>query len=290
MQVSAFTFLRNGTILGYPYIESIRSALPLVDEFVVAVGDSDDDTLQRVRTIGDPKVRVIETRWNERMTEAGFVYAQQKMIAQFNCGGDWALYLEGDEVLHERDLQSIHASMQRHLPDSRVEALVFDYHHFFGTPQWVAVTPGWYRRAPRIIRNTIRNYSPDGLFFVVMDRNKHGRYPRAALANATMYHYGHVRQVARMRTKLQQVSRYWKKQPPAFADYSIDPRALRPFTGDHPALMAQWLASEAESGFRPDPAYRPDARDNRYQYLMRLERLFGADFSRKHFKLVAGRR
>ncbi|MGH8745327.1 MAG: glycosyltransferase, partial [Burkholderiales bacterium] len=201
MKVSGFTFLRNGSLLGYPYVESIRSALPLCDEFVVAVGEGEDDTLERLRAMNEPKLRLIETRWNERMQDRGYVYAQQKMIAQFNCGGDWAFYLEGDEVLHERDLETVRGAMQRHLDDRRVEALVFDYHHFYGSPDWLAAGPGWYRRAPRILRNTIRSYSPDGLFFVVMEKNKRGRYPRAALAGATIYHYGHVRSITAMREK-----------------------------------------------------------------------------------------
>ena len=147
MKVSGFTFLRNGSLLGYPYLESIRSALPLCDEFVVAVGESEDDTLERLRAMNEPKLRLIETRWNERMQDRGYVYAQQKMIAQFNCDGDWAFYLEGDEVLHERDLEAVRSAMRRHLEDRRVEALVFDYHHFFGSPQWLAVGPGCRRSA-----------------------------------------------------------------------------------------------------------------------------------------------
>ena len=37
MKVSGFTFLRNGQKLGYPFVESIRSVLPIVDEFVIAL-------------------------------------------------------------------------------------------------------------------------------------------------------------------------------------------------------------------------------------------------------------
>src|ERR1700749_1878854 len=95
--ISGFSFIRNGVLLGFPFIESIRSLLPLVDEFVIAVGHGSDETLQRIRALGDAKIRVIETIWNERMQERGFVYAQQKMIAQYACTGDWAFYLEGDE-------------------------------------------------------------------------------------------------------------------------------------------------------------------------------------------------
>ena len=32
MKVSAFTFIKNGQILGYPFVQSIKSILPIVDE------------------------------------------------------------------------------------------------------------------------------------------------------------------------------------------------------------------------------------------------------------------
>ena len=102
MKVSGFTFFRNGQKLGYPFIASIRSILPLVDEFVIALGPCDDETEKMVREIGDPKIRIIPTQWNERIrpdySVKGFVYGQQKTIALSNCTGDWAFYLEADEV------------------------------------------------------------------------------------------------------------------------------------------------------------------------------------------------
>ncbi|MGH8659343.1 MAG: glycosyltransferase [Gammaproteobacteria bacterium] len=289
MRVSGFTFIRNGTMLGYPFVESIVSALPLCDEFVVAVGLSEDDTLARVQAIADPKIRILSTQWNEQMRATGHVYAQQTMIAQFNCTGDWALYLQCDEVLHEDDLGAIGESMKRHQGDPRVEALVFDYYHFFGSPDWIAVSPGWYRREVRIIRNTIRSYSPsDGLFFVVMDRNKRGRYPRAALADGTIHHYGHVRSPAKMQAKIQKVSRYWGHEPPPFTHYAIDPSALRPFSSRHPAVMRRWLAEEAAQCYEPDPSHVPSRRERRHRLMMHVEDWLGVDLTRKHFKLVHG--
>lgn len=287
MKVSGFTFIRNGTLLGYPYIESIRSILPLCDEFVVAVGKGDDDTLERIRDIGSEKLLILETHWNEKMHDRGFVYAQQKMIANYCCSGDWAFYLEGDEVLHENDIPVIRASMARHLPDPRVEALVFDYHHFFGSPQWRAVSPGWYRRAPRIIRNSIRNWSPDGLFFVVMDGNKRGRYPRAALAGAPIYHYGHVRRVEAMREKNRRVGQYWGHEHPLFNGYRIDPLALEPYNGMHPAIVQEWLRKEAQISYEPDLDHRPTRREARHRWMMRIERAFGLELSKKHYRLIA---
>jgi hypothetical protein len=287
MKISGFTFIRHGTLLGYPYIESLRSLLPLCDEVVVAVGAGLDDTKARILAIDDPKLRVIETSWNESMRDRGYVYAQQKMIAHFNCSGDWAFYLEGDEVLHEKDIPMLRETLQQHLDNPKVEALVFDYYHFYGTHDTLAISPAWYRRAPRVIRNTIRSYSPDGLFFVVMDKNKKGRYPYAALAGVPIYHYGHVRAVASMQAKIQQVSQYWGHSPPTFETYgNIDPLALEAFKGTHPAIMQNWLAEEAEHELTLNPDYVPTRRERRHRWMMRLERLFGWELSKKHYKLV----
>lgn len=285
--ISGFTFIRNGVTLGFPFEASIRSLLPLVDEFVVAVGQGSDETLERVRAIADPKIRIIETLWNERMADRGFVYAQQKMIAQYSCTGDWAFYLEGDEVVHEAELSAIRASVERHHANPAVEALVFDYLHFYGAPDWLATSPAWYRRECRLIRNTIRSYAPDGQFWVVMDRHKRGRTLHAALANAHIYHYGHVRKLYYMQQKLDQNSKYWDQAPPQVDYRQIDAQAVQHFTGTHPALIQDWLASEAESEFAPDPYHVLSTREKKHRWAMKLERLFGWDLSRKHYRLVA---
>src|SRR5882672_1946359 len=176
VKVSGFTFLRNVQKLGYPFVASIRSILPIVDEFVVALGPSDDQTETLLREIADPKIRIIPTQWNEGIRSdysvKGFVYGQQKSIALFNCTGDWAFYLEADEVVHENDLPKIRAAMEKYLNDERVEALAFDYLHFYGNANTYAWSPRWYRTAPRILRNTIPAWAPKGLFFTVLDTQK----------------------------------------------------------------------------------------------------------------------
>jgi len=285
--ISGFTFIRNGVELGFPFEASIRSLLPLVDEFVVVVGKSNDDTLARIHAINSPKIRVIETIWNERMADRGFVYAQQKMIAQFACTGDWAFYLEGDEVVHEAELANIRASVDKHHHNPAVEAFVFDYFHFYGTPDFVANSPAWYRRECRLIRNTIRSYAPDGQYWLVTSDHKKGRNPQAALANAHIYHYGWVRSNEAMQKKLDQVSKFWSHGAPTIRYSEFDAQVLQPFTGTHPELVKPWLESSAEKSFTIDPNYKLTKREKRHRWLMKLEKAFGLDFSRKHFKLVA---
>ena len=286
MKISGFTFIRNGSLLGYPFIESILSALPICDEFIVAVGDSEDDTLERIQGIRSDKIKIIPTQWNEKMQDRGFVYAQQKMIAQYNCTGDWAFYLEGDEILHEDDLPKIKASMQQHLNNPEVEALAFDYHHFFGSPDWVAVSPAWYRQECRIIRNTIRSWAPDGLYFVVMDKNKKGRYPRAALVGAPIYHYGHVRSIEAMREKNKRVGKYWKHDHPLFNGYQIDPDTLISFKGSHPTILKKWLGKEAEKKFHPNQDHVLTSRERKHRLKIILEKWLHMNLSKKHFKKI----
>ena len=285
MKVSGFTFLRNAVINGYPFEESIRSLLPIVDEYVIAVGQGQDETLSRIVAIDDPKIRVIETMWNENMRDRGFVYGQQKMIAQYNCRGDWAFYLEGDEVLHESELPAIQDAMKRYLNDPAVEALYFNFLHFYGTPEQIGIAG--YRKAPRIIRNTIRSIAPDGLFFVVLDKNKQGRYPRAASANANIYHYGHCRSVSKMNEKLAQVGKYWGGSHKKFESYGdIDVAELTEFRGTHPAVMLEWLEDEAEHVFEQAPGYSPSRRDYRNRIRFWLEDKLGIEISKKHYKRV----
>ena len=286
MKISAFTFLRNARQLGYPFIESIKSALPLVDEFVIAVGASQDDTLESVRAIGSPKIKVIETNWNEKMSGAGrikgFVYGQQKTIALFNCTGDWAMYLEGDELIHEDDIPRIRAAMERHLDNPKVEALYFNYVHFYGNGGTRVDCPGWYRREIRVVRNTIPLWGPKGLFFLVPVTYKRSRYPRAAFADATIYHYGWVRSEEQFNTKSKQIEKLWNRQAREYHFDEIDARILKPFEGTHPAAIKDWLPPY-DGLFKTNPNHKPTRRERHWHLLGIIEKILHHDFSRRHF-------
>ena len=290
MKVSGFTFLRNGRKLGYPFEASIRSILPIVDEFVIALGPCEDDTEQRVREIGDPKIRILPTQWNERIqpdySVKGFVYGQQKSIALFNCTGDWAFYLEADEVVHENDLPKIRAAMEKHLDDARVEALAFDYLHFYGNANTYAWSPGWYRSEVRIIRNTIPAWGPEGLFFIVLEKHKKGRYPRAAQAGATIYHYGWLRSEAEMKLKTDEVTKFWSEGPSPSVDYrQVDAAALRRFNGTHPGVVQDWLP-KSEGLYQPDPNHQLTPREKKHRRMLMLERWLGCQFNKRHYRPV----
>jgi glycosyltransferase involved in cell wall biosynthesis len=290
MKVSGFTFLRNGHKLGYPFVASIRSILPLVDEFVIALGPCDDATQAMIEAIGDPKIRIIPTRWNERIRNdysvKGFVFGQQKSIALYNCTGDWAFYLEADEVLHENDLPRIRTAMERHLDNERVEALAFDYLHFYGNRNTIAWSPGWYRSEVRIVRNTIPTWSSESLFFNVVVGHKKSRYPRAAHTGATIFHYGWVRNESQMNLKTNATHQYWENAPAAPVDYAeVDARSLRLFSGQHPQVVQSWLPPAAGI-FQANPAHQLTAREKKHRRMLWLEQVFGLGFNKKHYRLV----
>ena len=285
MRVSAFTFIKNGQILGYPFLQSIQSVLPIVDEFVINVGESEDDTLMFIESIFNPKIRIIKSKWNDSMQDRGYVYGQQKMISQFNCTGDWAFYIEGDEIYHENDLEQIKSSMQKHLSDPGVEALVFDFYHFYGNANTYLNSPGWYRSEVRIIKNSVRSYAPDGLFWVVLDGNKKGRYPRAKHTGVSCYHYGWVRSEEQMNLKSQKVQRYWGKRHTNI-DYSqIDPMILKEFKGSHPKIIREWLPKD-KGVFKPDPGHKTTLKQKKHRIMRKIEKIFAIDLSNKHYKLV----
>jgi hypothetical protein len=297
--ISAFTFLRNADCLGYPYQESILSLIDYVDEFVINIGlstDENDCTLEKIEALQKihPKIRIIQSVWNEKMAAKGFVYAQQKMIAQYNCTSDWAFYLEGDEVLHEEDAKQLRSWIAPYHTDQNVEAFAFKYFHFYGGAKHLAISPAWYRKEVRIIRNTIRSYCPDGLFWMVMDKHRKGRYPQAIILDAHIYHYGHARKSDYLTKRAKQVAKYWDHAPEENAYSNIDHQSIISWHGgrwqSHPAVMNDWLENHAEQGFKANPKYHLSRREKKHRLSMKLEKSFGRflsiDLSKSHLKAL----
>ena len=245
MKVSGFTFIRNGIKLDYPFLESIRSVLPMCDEMIVAVGDCDDGTRESITNLNDPKIRIIDTVWDESMREGGRILAEQTNIALDHITGDWGFYIQGDEVLHEKYLSACRNAMIRYKDDARVQGLLFKYVHFYGSYEYVADSPKWYSHEVRIIRNDkrIRSYK-DAQGFRIGDKKL-----RVKSIDASIYHYGWVRDPRAQQLKSKLVSRYWHDDEWMNAniveaseyDYSLV-ESLRKFTGTHPIVMQDRIA------------------------------------------------
>jgi len=199
MTISGFTFVRNAVKYYYPVVESIKSILPIVDEFVVAVGNSDDDTLDLIRSIGSPKIKIIETIWDDSLRQGGAVLALEtdKAFANISQKAGWAFYLQADEVVHEKYLATIVKAAEMYNDDMTVEGLLFKYLHFYGSYSWVGNTRKWYRREIRMVRNMpgISSYKDAQGFRI------DGRKLKVKPIDAHIYHYGWVKSPKHLKDK-----------------------------------------------------------------------------------------
>ncbi len=287
MKISGFSFVRNGLKLYYPVVESIKSILPIVDEFVIAVGrgDPDDRTREAITAIGDPKIKIIDTNWDEHYFKKGIINAIQTDIAKEACSGDWLFYLQADEVVHEKYLPIIQQRCRELLYDERVEGLLFRYKHFWGDYDHYQISHGWYPYEIRIIRNDphIHSWQSAQSFryfeYYEHPRQKKGhRKLRVARVDAEIYHYGWVRPPHLMQNKSRalgtlhwgkkRANAYFQAQPREF-DYG--PLNLLPrFNDRHPAVMQErvqkmnWRDKLQYEG-KPDKS-RPRHKHERLKY------------------------
>ena len=198
MRLSGFTYIRNGHQLDYPFIESIKSTLPICDEMIVVVGDSVDGSRESVEAIGSDKIRIIDTVWDDDL-KGGRVFREQTNIGLDHIKGDWGLHIQADEILHENERENILKAIDLYENDKDVEGLLFRYVHFWGYDH---IVKG--RRARRyeirVIRNDarIRSYRDSQGFRKYPDRESYlnghtGDKIRVALVKPMIYHYSRVR-------------------------------------------------------------------------------------------------
>lgn len=254
MRISGFTIAKNAVQFGYPLAESLRSLLPLVDELVVAVGDCEDGTWELVQSLGDPKIKAFRTVWDPKLRAEGLVLSQQTNLALQKCQGDWGVYLQADEVLHEKDLDRFRAVMRSHLDDG-TEGLWQDYLHFYGSFQVVQDHPvKWYKKAIRAVRlgRGVESWG-DAMGFLVREKGLL-RDLKAKPSGVTVYHYGHVRPPQVMLEKRRNLRLFYHEDAIVNGRYEADKKKmedfyddrghLRFFKGTHPRVMTDLVAAQ----------------------------------------------
>jgi hypothetical protein len=248
--LSGFAMMRNASKLYYPAVESIRSALPIVDEFVVALGrgDPDDPTEARLRALGDPRIRIIPRTWEEQRYRAGAIFADETTFALRQCRSTWCLYLQADEVLHEHDLPAILEACQKYRNDERVEGFLFDYLHFWGDYDHHLDSHGICRREIRIVRRGIGAYS---YLDAVSFRKPPSEKLRVVRVPAHIYHYGYVRppELMAVKKRVQDAIHGGRELSIEAAarsssrGYDYGPLGDLPrFAGRHPAVMRDFIS------------------------------------------------
>jgi hypothetical protein len=242
MKTSGFTFIRNAVKNDYPIVEAITSILSLCDEFIVAVGNSEDGTRELIEGINSPKIKIIDTVWDDSLKEGGKVFAVEtnKALDAIAADSDWAFYIQGDEVIHEKYLPLIKKEMEDNLKNPKIEGLLFKYVHFYGSYDYYGDTRRWYRREIRLVKNIkgMRSYK-DAQGFRIDDRK-----PNVKLIDAWVYHYGWAKPPQGLTNKARNYNKFYHDEAwnathmtETFEfDYGNADRINR-FKGTHPAVM-----------------------------------------------------
>jgi hypothetical protein len=281
MKISGFSMVKNADSLYYPVKQAIQSILPLVDEFVIAIGDCSpgDNTRKLVESIKDPKVKIIDTVWDLEKYPRGMEHAHQTDIAKANCSGHWLFYLQADEVIHEDDLPGIRQACERYLDDREVEGFLFKYRHFWGDYRHYHQTHGWYPHEIRIIRNDpeIHSWESAQSFRRIPDfdglnyrRQENTFKLKVVELDAYVYHYGWVRPPELMKKKNKTFQTIHKGQAKVeemekqrYFEFDYGPlNWLKKYKGTHPAVMQGWIekfnwAGELQYDGKPDRNRKP---------------------------------
>jgi hypothetical protein len=244
LKVTGFTFIRNAIKLDYPIVEAIKSVLPICDDFVVAVGNSEDDTLKLIQSIDPSKISIIQTLWDDTLRENGAVLATEtnKAFQAIGSESDWAFYIQGDEVIHEQYLEIIHKAMVHYENRDDIDGLLFNYLHFYGSYDYIGASTKWYREEIRVIKNNKQIFSfKDAQGFRKDDNQK----LNVAKIPAYVYHYGWVKEPKAMQLKQESFNRLWHDDEwmkenivkSEVFEYEDHVTQLNRFEGTHPKVM-----------------------------------------------------
>lgn len=279
MKVTGFTFICNAVKNDYSVVEAIQSILPVCDEFVVAVGKSEDETLSLIKNINSPKIKIIETLWDNSLREGGKTFAIEtdKAYAAISDDTDWAFYIQGDECVHEKYLPLIKQAMAENLSDAKVEGLLFKYLHFYGSYDYIASSRRWYRNEIRILKfnKAIKSYRDAQGF------RKDGRKIRVKPIDAYIYHYGWVKPPTGLDNKVRNFNTFYHEDSWIQSnlpenhefDYNNADRLLK-FEGTHPQVMQKRIDA-LNWKFSFDPTKLKTKMSLRRRILQKIEDLTG---------------
>jgi hypothetical protein len=256
------------------------SILPLCDEFIINVGKSDDETLDVIKSLNDDRIKIFESEWDMSLQE-GKVLSVETNKALSKCTGDWCFYIQSDEVLHEKYIETVRDAMKRYLPDENVEGLRFKYLHFYGSYDYVQDNyRNWYIKETRVIKRDENIVSwGDAMDF----RHRDGSKIIAKDIKAKIYHYGWVRPPERLIKKRKDFELLYTKGD--IAEHNIlqyenydDMGNLKRFSESHPSVMKE-IISESDWKFdarleEQDPDWIRAVKIFLHPLTKRIKRLF----------------
>ena len=238
--IFGFALLRNGLKYDYPFLESLESLSAIAQETVLALGNSEDGTEDKLHAI--PNLHTIHTTWDESLREDGRILSQQTNLAltelRSRQANGWGFYLQSDEVLLETEIAKIKEDLA-HAEKTGCDAVSFRYLHFWQRFDRIAIGSRWYPQEIRAIRldKKIESYGDAQSF--------HG-YKKVYQSDAHIFHYGHVRKEDAYEQKKRDFHRWWHSdneiknilKKSAVSDRAEETLA---YFGPHPKVMAARL-------------------------------------------------
>ena len=250
MKITGVTIIKDAIKNDYPIVEAITSILPLVDEMVVSIGQSDDGTEDLIKSINSKKIKIFYSQWDLSLRKGGVVLAEEtnKALMHVSNDTDWVFYIQGDEVLHEKYHENILTAAKKYLNNPKVLGLLFDFVHFYATYNYVGDSRRWYNKEVRIIRHNknIQAYK-DAQGFRLSNKKIEVKQ-----IDACINHYGWVKSPTQMIAKQKNVSQFWNEDTDEWRNYLEiedlynfnDFDSLVKFTGTHPVVMEKRVKAQ----------------------------------------------
>jgi len=255
MKVSGLTLARYAVKFDYPLVESMRSIWDLCDEYLVNIGADDEDTYRLlIREFPGDKLKILRPKWNDDVRERGRIFSEQTNYGLDRCTGEWIIYLQADEVIHEKDLPVLQAALARELDNRDIDGFEVPFIHFYGRYDVIQDHPRkWHTKTIRIVRKSpfIRSWD-DAAGFRVMGGPRELML-RTQFLPVTVYHYGWCRHPQYMLEKQRFLERYyhtdeWVRDHYGHlspADIYQDLGHLAYFQGTHPRVMQARVAAQS---------------------------------------------
>ncbi|MCX8148404.1 MAG: glycosyltransferase [Thermaurantimonas sp.] len=269
-KISAFSFLRNAVYYDLPFVESILSVLPIVDEFVIALAISDDTTLEILQSLHSEKIKIIHTDWKVSEFPKNTEYARQTDIAKIHCTGDWLLYVQGDEVYHEDDLPKLLQILNEAQSISEAEGILVQFFHFWGDYEHIHRSHAWYKEEIRLIRNlpqihswrdaqSFRYYLKTPTSATDYMSKSQSRKLRVVRSDVRVFHYGHVKKANIQLRKVQDAHATYTGNNRISQAFNYGRIADVPvFEGTHPAVMRERIHAFMNSPEKPNIYDKPN--------------------------------
>ena len=263
MRIEGFTYVRNGFKMGYPFLPSINSVLPIVDQLFVVVGDSEDGTREAIENLKNDKIVIVDSIWEEEKRVNGEIFKDQANLGLQKVTGDWAIHIQADEVLNEADGEKLINYIHEADELKEVDGLLFPFYHFWGDYQHIRKTRRTHAFEIRAFKNNrnVQSYR-DSMGFRIFkpeSSENNGTKLKVLKTDIPIYHYAYTRHPKLMNKKSNYFDRFWHSNEwlknntkEADFDYNEVDR-LEPYEGSHPIYMGD-VIKQKDWEFNYDPS------------------------------------